>query len=102
MKKSRNKIEKIVIALFIITIIAISTYFSNEEEIQTQNTMNNNKSTYEISNIPEYSGEIYVEINNNIPKFTDEDMNIEEDYYSSLENKKVRNGYDKNKLEKSK
>lgn len=36
--------------------------------------------------------QVYIEINNNIPEFTEEDINIEEDYYSNLENGRVRNG----------
>lgn len=94
MKKS--KIEKISIALFSIIIIVISIYFNIEEENKEENTINNTKISYETSNIPNYNGEIYIEINNNIPKFSDEDMNISEDYYSNLENKKVRNGHNKN------
>ncbi len=95
MKKNANKLEKIItILLFIIIIVGI--YFNYEKENQTNTTVNHNKIFYEISNIPEYKGEEYVEINNNIPKFTTEDMNLEEDYYSNLENKKVRNSYDKN------
>ena len=62
------------------------------KENQTGNNVEYNKISYEISNIPEYSGETYVEVNNNIPKFTNDDMNLEEDYYSELENGKVRNG----------
>ena len=94
MKKNANKLEKIItILLFIIIIVGI--YFNYEKENETENIINN-KISYEISNIPEYKGEEYIEINNNIPKFTTEDMNLEEDYYSNLENKKVRDGYDKN------
>lgn len=92
MNKNTNKLEKIVIILLFIIIIAIGAYFNIGEENQTGNIVEYNKISYEISNIPEYSGEIYVEINNNIPKFTNDDMNLEEDYYTELENGKVRNG----------
>ena len=54
-----------------------------------------NQISYEISNIPEYSGDIYVLINNNKAKFSDNDMQIDE-YYSNLEDGRVRNGYYKN------
>lgn len=81
--------------LFII-IIGICGYFNNYEENQIENTMESNKTSYEISNIPAYNGQAYVEINDNIPKFTDDDMNLQEDYYSTLKNKKVRNGNNKN------
>ena len=87
--------------LFII-IIAISAYSNIGEEEQKGDIIENNKISYEISNIPEYIGETYVEINNNIPKFTNDDMNLEENYYSELENEKVRNGNDEDLLGKSK
>ena len=92
MNKNTNKLEKIIIILLFSIIIAIEAYFNIGEENQTGNIVESNKISYEISNIPEYSGEIYVEINNNIPKFTNDDMNLEEDYYTELENGKVRNG----------
>ncbi len=95
MKKKAKKLEKIAIALFVI-IVAICGYFNNYEEEQIDNNIESNKISYELSNIPAYNGQAYVEINDNIPKFTDEDMNLQEDYYSTLKNKKVRNGYDKN------
>ena len=95
MKKNANKLEKIITILLFISITVVGIYFNYEKENETENIINN-KISYEISNIPEYKGEEYIEINNNIPKFTTEDMNLEEEYYSNLENKKVRDGYDKN------
>ncbi len=95
MKKNANILEKIITILLFIIIIVVGIYFNYEKENKTESIVNN-KISYEISNIPEYKGEEYVEINNNVPKFTTEDINLEEDYYSNLENKKVRNGYDKN------
>ena len=80
--------------LFII-IIAVGVCFNNGEENQTSNIIENNKISYEISEIPEYSGDIYVVISNNEPKFSEDDMQIDE-YYSNLEDGRVRNGYDKN------
>ena len=96
MNKKTNKLAKVIITLLVIIVSVIGlSYFSQNENIE-------NKIFYEISNIPEYNGEIYIEINNNIPEFTNEDFNIVEDYYSKLEKGRVRNGNDKNKLEKSK
>lgn len=92
MNKNTSKLKQIAIILFYIIIISVGMYFNIGEENQTGNIIENNKISYEISDIREYSGEIYVEINNNIPKFTKEDMNLEEDYYTKLENGKVRNG----------
>lgn len=101
MNKNTNKLEKIIIILLFIIIIAIGAYFNIGEENQTGNIVEYNKISYEISNIPEYSGETYVEISNNIPKFTNDDMNLEEDYYSELENEKVWNGNGEDLLGKS-
>ena len=95
MNKITNRIEKIAVILLFIIITAIGSYFNFNKENQISH------SSYETSNIPEYSGETYILINNNIPKFTTEDMNLEEDYYSDLENKRVRNGDGKDKLGKS-
>lgn len=90
MNKKTNKLEKFIITLLVIILSIIGLYYySNNEDLE-------NKIYYEISNIPEYNGEIYIEINNNIPQFSNEDFNIEEDYYSKLQNGKVRNGNDKN------
>ena len=99
MNKNINKLEKVAIILLFI-IIAVGSYFNKENQIE--NTSTNNKTFYEISDIPEYSGEIYTQINNNIPNFNTEDIKLEEDYYSILENGKVRNGNYKNQLGKSK
>lgn len=85
MKKKTRKLEKIAIILIMLIIAGISTYF--EKQNQTVNEVNN--ISYEISNIPEYNGKLYIEIKNNIPEFTAENMNLEEDYYSKLTNKKV-------------
>lgn len=99
---NKNKFKKIVLVLFFIIIIFAGLYIKTEQENKQENILTSNQISYEISNIPEYSGEIYIEINNNIPEFTTEDISLDYDYYSDLENGKVRNGNDKNKLEKSK
>lgn len=96
MKKNTNKLEKIIIILIFTVVLAIGGFSNVEKENKTVDTVNKTEKTYEISDIPEYNGEIYVEINNNIPKFNTEDMNIEEDYYSTLEDGKVRKSHDKN------
>lgn len=90
MKKKVNKLVKVIIISLAIIVSSIGiAYYSKSEDV-------NSKKSYEITNIPEYSGKIYVEINNNIPQFTNDDFNIEADYYSNLKSGKVRNGNDKN------
>lgn len=95
MNKDINKLKQVAITLLFLILIVVGIYFNSIEQNQTVNIKENNEISYEITNIPEYSGKAYVEINNNIPKFTDEDMNLDKDYYSSLKNKKVRTCYDK-------
>ena len=95
MKKRMKKLEKIIIAIIFIIVIVAEIYFSNEQKNETENTTNN-EAIYKIENIPEYNGKIYIEINNNNPTFTTEDMNIEKDYYSKIEDKRARKSYDKN------
>ena len=87
----RNKLKKVGILVSFIIIIFSSLYIKTEPVNETVN----NKISYETANIPKYSGEIYVLINNNEPEFSENDMQIDE-YYSELENGRVRNSYDKN------
>lgn len=91
----RNKLEKVGILVLFIIIIFAGLYIKTEKENKQENVIADNQISYEISNIPEYSGDIYVLINNNEPKFSENDIQIDE-YYSNLENGRVRNGYDKN------
>lgn len=92
----KDKLEKIGILILFTIIIFVGLYIKTAKENKQVNEVINNQISYDISNIPEYSGDIYVRINNNIPEFTAEDMNIQEDYYSNLENGRVRNGNGKN------
>ncbi len=98
----KDKLEKIGILILFTIIIFVGLYIKTAQENKPENVVTNNQISYEISNIPKYSGNIYILINNNIPNFSEEDFNIEEDYYSNLENGRVRNGYNKNLLGKSK
>lgn len=99
---NKRKLSKIIIIFLLFILIEIGSYFNLGTEQEIDNTINNNKISYEISNIPKFNGEAYIEINNNNPNFTTEDINIEEDYYSKLKNDKVRIRNGKNFLEKSK
>jgi len=94
MNRKTNKLEKITITLLFIILTIIGLYFNKENQIE--NTVNNTENPYKISNIPSYNGEIYIELNNNIPNFSEEDKNIVEDHYSNLENEKVRKSSNKN------
>ena len=77
MSRRKNKKGYQLIAGFIILIcIAVFGYF-NPDIIQTGTTNTNSVSSqntvFELSTIPEYSSSPYVEINNNVPYFTEED-----------------------------
>ena len=79
---NKNKLEKIgivilTIVILIVMFIGIKENSKNEDIV---NEIENNKISYEIGNIPGDSGEIYVLINNNIPKFSLEDLNIDKFY----------------------
>lgn len=87
----KDKLEKVGILVLFIIIIFVGLYVKTEQE----NVVADNQISYEISNIPKYSGDIYVLINNNKPKFSENDMQIDE-YYSNLEDGRVRNCYNKN------
>lgn len=96
MNEKTNKLTKFIITLLVIIVSVIGlSYYSQNENIE-------NKISYEISNVPDYNGQICIEINNNIPQFSNEDFNIEEDYYSELQNGKVRSSNGKNQLGESK
>ncbi len=97
MKKKFNKEKRIVTSLIFILIASIGIYISYNQEVYNQkDNQEVSTASYEITDIPEYSGNIFIEINNNIPKFNEEDFNIEEDCYSELKDGRVRNGNDKN------
>lgn len=92
-KNKLGKIGIVILAIVILVVMVIGINKSSKNE-NVVNKIENNKISYEIDNIPDYSGEIYVLINNDIPEFSLEDLNIEEDYYSNLKDEKVRNGND--------
>ena len=78
-KRKNNKkqnIWQIIVSVAILTCILVSGYMSQNEG--TTNENNNTESTtqtgtFDLSTIPEYISSPYVEINNNIPYFTDEE-----------------------------
>ncbi len=72
--------EKILLMIFIIAILSIINYNQNNKMYSGIN--------YGLSNedIPEYTGNTYVEINNNIPYFNKEDLTLESyEKYSELD-----------------
>lgn len=95
MKKS-NKDKKIFIILVIIMICVLLLIFnSNTTENEVYNNFNNitnsntnvdNNIIIDINNIPPYSGNAYIKLNNNIPEFKEEDFTtIAFENYSDLD-----------------
>ena len=79
MKKStRKKIIKKLLTLLFALIVAIFVYFYGDKlEIVEAKTEEKVTRVANLENIPEYSGENYVIINDNIPKFSEEDFTKE-------------------------
>lgn len=80
MSKIKNKHQKLwkltVSITLLICIIAIGYISQNVQNLNTNNTENiisNVKTSFDLSTIPEYTSIPHVEINNNIPYFTEED-----------------------------
>ena len=81
--KIDKQIEKAIVSIIVIICIAIGTYLENNQktnekqknsETDIYNVQNNIEITnLNISEIPEYTNQIYVMINNNKPYFTEND-----------------------------
>lgn len=79
-RKNTKKIWKVILELAIIFLILTSGYINLNIEISsnnTENTTQNNNTTINLGTIPEYTSSPYVELNNNIPYFTEEDYTTE-------------------------
>lgn len=91
-RNNKKNIEKL-LTIIIVIISAIIAYFnnpSNNIDNTTNNEINNTNEIVTYSNIneiPDYTGEIYVIINNNIPYFDEKDYTTESfEIYSKLDN----------------
>ena len=77
-RKNRNQklwqlISSITLLICIIVIGYITPNTQNLNKNNTENIIQNAKTIFDLSTIPEYTASPYVEINNNIPYFTEED-----------------------------
>lgn len=88
MSRSRSKanIKRLLILIAFIIVLGISGYLPNT--LSNSNTVSSiNVIQTSISDIPEYQGNPYVIINNNIPTFSEKDYNTESfETYSDLDN----------------
>ena len=94
MKEKNLKQIGIIVVLIILLVLIGYALFPNKEElsnnISTENTqtniVNNIHTNVSINDIPEYSGQIVIDINNNVPYFEDTDITTENfEYYSQLD-----------------
>ena len=103
-KKSNMQILRVCISLIIVISLALLTEYearksknlvsssinSAEENLISKNETSN--ANIDISSIPEYSGKIVIDLNNNIPYFKEDEITTEEfEVYSNLDElKRVR------------
>ena len=86
-KRSKKYIIRIVIIIILILAFELFNYYKDDILKYTQAIKIEDNNSYDISNIPEYSGNNYVIINNNIPNFSDEYKNTNSfEEYSNLDN----------------
>ena len=98
--KEEKRVEKIVSTIFIIILLIISIYKNYKDTISNNviedyanaentfsytnnidsNLTNDSTSSIDLNSIPEYTSSPYIEINNNIPYFTDEELSVTESY----------------------
>ena len=82
MKKSILKKVEIIVIFTILVIIGLFIWDKNSHK------ENLYEISYSIGNIPKYNGKDYIEINENEPNFSEQDMQNDE-YYSELQNERV-------------
>lgn len=94
-KKESKKLQKLIVSIIIIICISIAAYFGInttellnqiESNISTSTSQSTQEYSFDLSNIPEYTDEPYVIINNNIPTFDESDYTTEPfETYSELD-----------------
>ncbi len=91
-KKEKMKLKKFVITVIIIILFTLFEYVAQQngwiENIlnETETTKTSTNNNINIDNIPQYSGEIVININNDIPYFEEKDISTEDfEYYSNLD-----------------
>lgn len=70
--KRKNKKKQFMFSMLIV-LVAIGTYYKDEIQEYIQINKTYAIESYDMSNIPQYSGNSYVVLNDNKPNFTDED-----------------------------
>ena len=79
-RKNSKKIYRVFVVFFIlIAVIAFGYFGADISQINTAstNSVSIQNTIWELSEVPEYSSSPYVEINNNVPYFAEEDFTTE-------------------------
>ena len=85
-RKNKIRLIKLFVVIAIVIAIAIASDLRNEQFDTSKQNNSAPQGSQNIANIPEYSGMPYVCINNNVPAFTQEMLEMGEiEYYSELD-----------------
>ena len=85
-KNKKINIWEVLISITIMGCITIYGYINQNQYIENNYNESNQNIIIDLSDIPEYTSVPYVEINNNIPYFTEEDLTTEPfEKYSELD-----------------
>ena len=83
-RKKRKYLNKILVIIFLSLCFYLGYYFK-DAFLETSES-HEIKSYSSLENVPEYIGEAYIYLNNNVPEFSDDEKNIESfEYYSDLD-----------------
>ena len=85
-KNNKNNLKKVIIELLLIILILVIGYFNPNYKENIINQQTESTVTYNLSDIPEYEGNPYVILNNNIPYFDEDEFSTEGfEKYSELD-----------------
>ena len=85
-RKSKKNFNKVLAFIFCMLLMYLGYYIKHDFISPSSGNTETFKS-YDLEEIPEYNGNGYIYLNNNIPNFNDEDKNAETfEYYSKLDN----------------
>ena len=91
-RRSNKRVTQAVIGLICVGIVSVAGYYGINEQEHDNNLINNQienikEVSFDLEDIPDYSGDPYVAINNNIPAFTEKDYTTDAfEIYSELDN----------------